>query len=74
MVHLCKVVIPLDNITVEPDKPPLKLSDVPTLGEIGIGAPDCIDVEVSTEQDILDFRIKALKKKEMLETEGLVIS
>ena len=70
--NLCKVVITLGGTMAIPDKPPLKLPGVPTLGKIGTRVQDFIEVEVCTVQDSLDVRIKDLRRKKMLETQGFV--
>ena len=60
--HLCNVVIPMDSTIIVPDKPSLKLPGISMLGMIGTWVQDYIDMEKCTEQDSLDFRIKALRK------------
>ena len=69
--HFVRVVLPLEKTNTVPDEPPLALSCLPkSICRLGTRAQDCIDLETSLGSEEMDFRLKALRKRDSLEDNG----
>jgi hypothetical protein len=69
--HFVRVVLPLEKTNTVPDEPPLALPGLPkSICRLGTRAQDCIDLETSLGSEEMDFRLKALRKRDSLEDNG----